>query len=211
MLNNISWTVDLSATNIAPMRMQILHGEDLAISVRVLQSGVAMDLSTASATLFWQSAGMGEDWYSDDCAIIENVITTAWLHGNDSGADRYVFYVRLVLDGVVSYRVYGMISMLFSPNFIPNEVTLPTQVLDFAEVTLLNVPYALSSDLTTVSGNLTNYISANDMLTSNLSSDFTNHQVDQNTHADIRGLISDLSSTVGDIGSILDAINGEVI
>ena len=63
-------------------------------------------------------------------------------HTNDVGAAFYNVIVRAETpSGEVNYTAFARLRMLDSPGFAPGALPLPTQTLDFADITVFNAPY----------------------------------------------------------------------
>ncbi len=63
-------------------------------------------------------------------------------HTNDVGAAFYNVIVRAETpSGEVNYTAFARLRMLDSPGFAPGVLPLPTQTLDFADITVFNAPY----------------------------------------------------------------------
>ena len=150
-MNILTWTIDVASTEINPMRTNILHGEDCALEVSVNSLGQPLDLTGATVNMYWQSGDMlNTEWYSAEATIggdNNNIVYADWSHLFDTGKSKYVMFFRIALNDVITYRAYAVVNMLVSPNFVPNEVALPLRTIDFAEVEILNSPYALDDDL----------------------------------------------------------------
>lgn len=117
------------------------HGDALALRATLTANGQPLPYQ-GTASLYAQTNGMGIAWWNlADATVSNNVLTATWLPEYDTGAD----VVDLFLGAPGSYQAHARIRFLPSPGATPGTLPLPTPVLNFAEVQVLNAPYYTQS------------------------------------------------------------------
>ena len=123
------WPVD-APTAIA-RQFTAYHGETVRFNLRL---GGAMTNLTPAA-IYYQTNGMGKaEWFGP-------VPGTVFHPTNDCGAAAYRFFILCNDPDGKDYTANGSLRLLDSPGFVPNEVPLPVQSLDFAKIEVLNPPW----------------------------------------------------------------------
>lgn len=113
------------------------HGDGLALRATLTAGGQPLPYQ-GTARLYAQTNGMGAAWWNlADATVSSNVLTATWLPEYDTGAD----VVDLFLGAPGNYQAHARIRFLPSPGATPGTLPLPTPVLDFADVQVLNAPY----------------------------------------------------------------------
>lgn len=113
------------------------HGDELALRATLTDGGLPLPYQ-GTARLYAQTNGMGAAWWDLAAAnVSNNVLTATWLPEFDTGAD----VVDVFLGAPGNYQAHARIRFLPSPGATPGTLPLPTPVLDFADVTVLNAPY----------------------------------------------------------------------
>lgn len=141
------WTVDLSRA--APASWDCLRGETLELTPSFVSGRGVADLSgVESATLYWQTNGMGSAYWSRPAAVDTNSqphrLVARWTPDCDCGAPAYAYFVGASSPSGIQYRAFGTVRMRGAPGFSPNELPLPVQVLDFARIAYTNEPWSAS-------------------------------------------------------------------
>ena len=123
------WPID-APTAIA-RQFTAYHGETVRFNLRL--GGAMTNLSPVC--LYYQTNGMGKaEWFGP-------VPGTVFHPTNDCGAAAYRFFVLCNDPDGKDYTANGSLRLLDSPGFVPNEVPLPVQSLDFAKIEVLNPPW----------------------------------------------------------------------
>lgn len=128
------------------------RGETLDIGARLTLRGAPLAVAAgASATMHWQTNGMGAAWWTAPASVTTSGLVRArWTPAMDCGADAYRIFLGVADGGSnLSYRANMLLRMVGSPGETPNALPLPVQVLDFAKVSVTNAPWGESSGLTT--------------------------------------------------------------
>lgn len=146
------WTVDLA--RVTPADWDCLRGETVELMPSFVSGRDVRDLSgVESATLWWQTNGMGAAYWSAPASVDTNSrphrLVARWTPEMDCGAAAYRYFVGAAAPSGTQYRAHGTIRMRGAPGFSPNELPLPVPFIDFAKVAVTNAPWSAASDLTT--------------------------------------------------------------
>lgn len=95
------------------------HGE--TVRFNLIFSGAASNCTAAAARIYYQTNGMDQAWWPTDGLTFAPT--------NDVGAAAYRFFVRAQDDLGVNYTANGILRMLPSPGFVPNQLPLPANVI----------------------------------------------------------------------------------
>lgn len=128
---------------------QIAQGETRELICTLKNYGAPVSISdSATATLYYQTNGMGSAYWPAPASVTTNgVITATWSPALDAGAAVYSFALG-VEDGTnLTYTAYGILRMRLSPGHVPNTLPLPRQSLDLAIIDILNAPWATPADI----------------------------------------------------------------
>ncbi len=129
------WRVNALET--ASRTFTAYHGETVELKPEFTLKGET--LTNLTYSLCYQTNGMDSVWWM--------VPGTTFLPEMDCGANAYRFFIRAVGDGEVVYRANGILRMLPSPGWTPNEVKLPKPVIDFATVAATNAPWTTQAEV----------------------------------------------------------------
>ena len=146
------WTVDLA--RVTPADWDCLRGETVELMPSFVSGRDVRDLSgVESATLWWQTNGMGAAYWSRPASVDTNSrphrLVARWTPEMDCGAAAYRYFVGAAAPSGTQYRAHGTIRMRGAPGAAPNALPLPVPVLDFAKIAWTNEPWSGSSGLTT--------------------------------------------------------------
>lgn len=123
------WPID--APTAGARQFTAYHGETVRFNLRL---GGAMT-NLAPVCIYYQTNGMGRaEWFGP-------VPGTVFHPTNDCGAAFYRFFILCNDPDGKDYTANGSLRLLDSPGFVPNEVPLPAQTLDFARIEVLNPPW----------------------------------------------------------------------
>ncbi len=141
------WTVDLA--RVTPADWDCLRGETVELMPSFVSGRDVRDLSgVESATLWWQTNGMGAAYWSAPASVDTSSrphrLMARWTPDMDVGAASYRYFVGAAAPSGTQYRAHGTIRMRGAPGETPNALPLPVQVLDFAKVSVTNAPWGAS-------------------------------------------------------------------
>ena len=123
------WPID--APTAGARQFTAYHGETVRFNLRL---GGAMT-NLVPVAIYYQTNGMGKaEWFGP-------VPGTVFHPTNDCGAAFYRFFILCNDPDGKDYTANGSLRLLDSPGFVPNEVPLPAQTLDFAKIEVLNPPW----------------------------------------------------------------------
>ena len=141
----LKWTVETSRAT--PAQFEAYQGETLDFEAALQSYGKPLE-SPSNYSLYWQTNGMGSTYWSVPCTVPSassptgagtNVIFATWSPTNDVGAKVYNCFIGQ--PGTI-YHAAFQLRLRPSPGALPNELPLPTPVIDFAKVTVLNPPWS---------------------------------------------------------------------
>ena len=111
------------------------HGDALALRATLTSGGMPL-VYQGAARLYAQTNGMGALWWDlAPVTVASNVLAATWRPEFDTGAD----VVDVFLGAPSNFQAHARIRFLPSPGPAPNSLPMPTPVLDFAAVDLVNV------------------------------------------------------------------------
>ena len=129
------WPID--APTAGARQFTAYHGETVRFN---LQFRGAMTNLTPAA-IYYQTNGMGKaEWFGP-------VPGTVFHPTNDCGAAVYRFFILCNDPDGKDYTANGSLRLLDSPGFVPNELPLPVQTIDFSRIEVLNPPWPSSADV----------------------------------------------------------------
>ena len=131
----LRWTVETSRAQ--PATFEAYQGEALAFEAALQSAGKPLELSGIAA-LYWQTNGMGSAYWETTAAVNSNLLSAVWTPEMDVGARVYNCFIGI--PGKV-YRAAFQLRLRPSPGADPNALPLPTPVIDFAKVRVLNPPW----------------------------------------------------------------------
>ncbi len=135
------WAVETSRAR--AVSFECYRGETLDLEAAFTSYGAPVDFAAGSVSLYWQTNGMGEAWWSAPASAASNVVTAAFSPSNDVGAASYVCFLG---SPETSYRAAFRVRMLDAPGATPNALALPRKSIDFATVSVANAPWITADD-----------------------------------------------------------------
>lgn len=152
----IIYKTTFESTNNLPMIIAIGHGENADLVASFKDNGVDVDLTGYTARAIYQpSSKWGtDDWYECPCEIVDNTVIAHWGNTYDNGDDAVKLFMHLVKNGKLAYPAIYQIKLFASPGFSPSTIEPIPETIDFSQYTLVNAPWALQTDLNTLSGNV---------------------------------------------------------
>jgi len=138
------WTGKLQEP--APYNVPVWQGDTVVLAP--LLESYGKTAVPVSATLYWQTNGMGAAWFEKPADIAPDGRIRAVFHPtNDFGANAYSYFIGTELADGLAYRIGGTLNMRPSPGFKPNTIKPPVPYLDFNLIEYLNAPWLLPSAL----------------------------------------------------------------
>ena len=140
----LRWTVETS--RVQPAVFEAYQGETLTFEA-ALQSHGKPIAAPVDYSFFWQTNGMGSTYWeapaqrgSGVSPLVgeTNVLFATWLPAYDVGARVYNCFIGSPSN---IYHAAFQLRLRPSPGALPNALPLPTPVIDFARVRVLNPPW----------------------------------------------------------------------
>ena len=125
-----TFDVDISTGRPAASNEAYYHGE--TIEFRAVR-GRSVVTNIEYSCVYYQTNGMDSVWWHTDGLVFHPT--------NDVGAASYRFFLEGRDDLGRDWHANGLLRLLPSPGFTPNEIELPVARLDFAAVDVLNPPW----------------------------------------------------------------------
>lgn len=125
-----TFDVDISTGRPAASNEAYYHGE--TIEFRAVR-GRSVVTNVEYSCVYYQTNGMDSVWWHTDGLVFHPT--------NDVGAASYRFFLEGRDDLGRDWHANGLLRLLPSPGFTPNEIELPVARLDFAAVDVLNPPW----------------------------------------------------------------------
>lgn len=120
------WAVETSKP--AATVCDAFQGETIHLEPTLVSYGVALSVSNAALTFYWQTNGMGSAWWSKPAEPLHSVtgrIRAIFAPTNDIGAAQYTFFIQASDTNASNYRAYGLIRLRSSPGFAPTAAPAP--------------------------------------------------------------------------------------
>ena len=131
----LKWTVETSRAT--PAQFEAYQGETLDLEASLQSYGKPVEL-TGIAALYWQTNGMDSTYWEASAAVNSNRMSAVWTPEMDVGAKVYNCFIGQ--PGTI-YHAAFQLRLRPSPGATPNVLPLPTPVIDFAKVRVLNPPW----------------------------------------------------------------------
>ncbi len=139
----IRWTAETS--RVQPIALDAWRGDTLALECTLKSYGQPVNIGSATASLMWQTNGMGSAWWQTNATVsADGVIRATWSPSMDPGAPVVAFFLPVqTADGAI-YRAAGTLRFRPSPGAGSQIEQLPQPggTLDFGEFNLVNAPWA---------------------------------------------------------------------
>ena len=133
------WTADVDRPAAVPI--PILRGETVDLSCSLVRQGRPFDPAAESATLYWQTNGMGSAWWTAPATVASNRLSATFTPAMDPGAPVASAFIGTAGGDGRAYRALAMLRFLHAPGAAPNELPLPVKILDFATIAITNAPW----------------------------------------------------------------------
>ena len=133
----VRWTVETS--RVQPAVFDVVRGESIALEATLQSYGKPLETAPEDAwRIYWQTNGMGSTWWSAPARATGNVLRASWTPAMDPGAPAVTGFIGSTGD---NYRASFQLRFRHGPGALPNALPLPTPVIDFARVRVLNPPW----------------------------------------------------------------------
>ena len=151
----LRWTVETSRAT--PAQFEAYQGETLALEAALQSYGKPLE-APSNYSLYWQTNGMGNVWWSVPCtpqirrfddshdSTISNVLFATWSPTNDVGAKVYNCFIGQ--PGTI-YHAAFQLRLRPSPGAVPNVIEHPPRVLDLAHTVVINAPWPTDETIDT--------------------------------------------------------------
>ena len=140
------WTADVSDAR--PRAVRAMRGASHLLEARLSEGrGMVAIPDGSTASMLWQTNGMGSAWWSVPAAVASNAVSAVWTPEMDCGASAYRVFLRVDAPGGADYSAFATLLMLDSPGAVPNELSLPAKKLDFSAIETTNAPWATSAEV----------------------------------------------------------------
>ncbi len=139
----VRWTAETS--RVQPIALDAWRGDTLALECTLKSYGQPVELGAATASLLWQTNGMGSAWWQTNATVsADGVIRATWSPSMDPGAPVVAFFLPVQTGAGASYRAAGTLRFRPSPGAGSQiaELPQPGGTLDFGEFNLVNAPWA---------------------------------------------------------------------
>lgn len=139
----VRWTAETS--RVQPIALDAWRGDTLALECTLKSYGQPVALGAATASLLWQTNGMGSAWWQTNATVsADGVIRATWSPSMDPGASVVAFFLPVQTGDGASYRAAGTLRFRQSPGAGSQIAQLPQPggTLDFGEFNLVNAPWA---------------------------------------------------------------------
>ena len=138
------WTVDTARAQ--PAQFEAYQGETLTFEAALTCRGKPIE-APSNYSFFWQTNGMGRYYWeapakgeaASSPLVGTNILFATWLPSYDCGAKVYNCFIGSPSN---NYHAAFQLRLRPSPGATPNALPLPTPVIDFARVRVLNPPWS---------------------------------------------------------------------
>ena len=141
----LRWTVETS--RVQPTVFDAYQGETLTFEAALQSKGKPLE-APLNYSFYWQTNGMGSTYWEAPCPVPSssldgastNVLFATFTPSMDVGARVYNCFIGSPSN---IYHAAFQLRLRPSPGALPNALPLPTPVIDFARVRVLNPPWTL--------------------------------------------------------------------
>ena len=132
----LRWTVETS--RLAPAVFDVVRGETIDLEAALQSDGKPFAMDLESVSIFWQTNGMGNAWWTAPAAAESNRVSATFTPEMDPGASTVAGF--LGSSGSI-YRAAFQLRFRHGPGAVPNVIELPPRVLDLAHTVVINAPW----------------------------------------------------------------------
>ena len=158
----LRWTVETS--RVQPAVFEAYQGETLELEATLQSYGKPVANAFQDARIYWQTNGMGSAYWSASASADGNILRATWTPSMDVGARVYNCFIGSPSN---IYHAAFQLRLRPSPGALPNALPLPTPVIDFAQVRVLNPPWG-SGGYTNAVADIANHAITTNAVTTNL-------------------------------------------
>lgn len=144
---SFEWSADIDRPG--PAVFVLAEGETAELACRLVRRGRDFDPAATSATLYYQTNGMGRSWWTAPAAVSGPLLRATLQPAIAPAAP--VVHAMIGASGPsgLVYRAAVDLRYLPSPGAVPNALPMPVPSIDFATVSITNAPWALAADVST--------------------------------------------------------------
>ena len=132
----LSWTVETS--RVQPAVFEAYQGETLTFEAVLQSYGKPITNALQDVRIYWQTNGMSSAYWSASASADGNILRATWTPSMDVGARVYNCFIGSPSN---IYHAAFQLRLRPSPGATPNALPLPTPVIDFDRVRVLNPPW----------------------------------------------------------------------
>lgn len=132
----LRWTVETS--RVQPAVFEAYQGETLTFEAVLQSYGKPITNALQDVRIYWQTNGMSSAYWSASASADGNILRATWTPSMDVGARVYNCFIGSPSN---IYHAAFQLRLRPSPGATPNALPLPTPVIDFARVRVLNPPW----------------------------------------------------------------------
>lgn len=152
----IRYNTVFESTQNLPFTFAIGHGESVDLVASITDGGNLVELSGYTARAIYQPKSKfgTDDWYECPCEKVENTVIVHWTNIQDNGDNAVIMWLHFIKDNKVCYPALYKFRLFETPGFQPSAITVIPETIDFSMYTLVNAPWAMSSDFNALSGDV---------------------------------------------------------
>ena len=136
----LRWTVETN--RIQPAQFEAYHGEALEFEATFNSLGKPLALDSHTATLYYQTNGMDQAWWSVPGAVSGNVARAVFTPAMDPAAKQITVFLGVSAGpSNQNYRANASVRFRNSPGAAPGWIEPPVVKLDFSTIETLNAPW----------------------------------------------------------------------
>lgn len=137
------WTVETSRLHVEAI--EAFRGETISLEAALNAYGRPLETPLQNpVSLYWQTNGMASAWWTTNALAASNVVSAAFLPAYATAAPLVRGFIG---SPDSSYRAAFTIRFRDAPGATPNQLPLPPQTIDFAQVAVANAPWLSAADL----------------------------------------------------------------
>ena len=136
----LRWTVETN--RIQPAQFEAYHGEALEFEATFNSLGKPLALDSHTATLYYQTNGMDQAWWSFPASVSGNVARAVFTPAMDPAAKQITVFLGVSAGpSNQNYRASASVRFWNSPGAAPGWIEPPVVKLDFSTIETLNAPW----------------------------------------------------------------------
>ena len=136
----LRWTVETN--RVQPAQFEAYHGEALEFEATFNSLGKPLALESHTATLYYQTNGMDQAWWSVPGSVSGNVARAVFTPSMDPAAKQITVFLGVSAGpSNQNYRANASVRFRNSPGAAPGWIEPPVVKLDFSTIETLNAPW----------------------------------------------------------------------